>query len=320
MQLIVDVNNISKNELNKSIVSNLEKKGVVIIRNLFKNEKINFINKNWSIYFKHPSISGSVGYSQTSQKKLVNSAFLLGKHVLDIALNLDIIKSIENYMSSECTLAEANAILDKASSYEYFPVHSDFAVGWKKSKEMKKPLSLSQMKKPLGVGAILYLHDTEYGCFKYSLGSHKMLSPYGQKLKTYPQELKNKILKNMYKCKGLAGDLVLFDDRGFHGPDQPSLKDRKVIILDYTRDKTFGSIIVEPHKVKINDLSSLSKKQLRVLGMNASPIVKSEDYVFTRYKKNFFFPILSWVIKNSYIKQHIKNVIKHNLLKLRIKI
>ena len=59
-----------------------------------------------------------------------------------------------------------------------------------------------------------------------------MLSPYGQKLKPYPKELKNKILENMYKCKGLAGDLVLFDDRGFHGPDQPSLKDRKVIISE----------------------------------------------------------------------------------------
>ena len=320
MQVIVDVNNISKKNLNKSIVSCLEKKGVVIIRNLFDNCKIRLINQDWNVYFKHPSISGSVGYSQTSQKKLVNSAFLLGKNVLDVALNLNIIKSIESYMKSECTLAEANAILDKASSYEYFPVHSDFAVGWKKSKEMKKPLSLSQMKKPVGVGAILYLHNTEHGCFKYSLGSHKLLSPFGQRLKPYPKDLKSKILNNMHKCKGLAGDLVLFDDRGFHGPDQPSSKDRKVIILDYTRDKTFGSIIVEPHKVKITDLSELSKKQLRVLGMNANPIVKSEDYVFTRYKKNFFFPILSWIIQNSYIKQHIKNLIKHNLIKLRIKI
>ena len=76
--------------------------------------------------------------------------------------------------------------------------------------------------------------------------------------------------------------------------------DRKTIIFDYYRDKTFGSLIVEPHKIKINDLSGLSARQLRILGINAKNIVENEDYVFTRFKKNLFFPLVSWLIQNSY--------------------
>ena len=96
-------------------------------------------------------------------------------------------------MKSKCTLAEANAVLDKASSYEYFPLHSDFAVGWKKSLSMKKGLTQQELKRPIGVGVILYLHNTEHGCFTYSSGSHKILSPYGQSLKNYLIILKKKL-------------------------------------------------------------------------------------------------------------------------------
>ena len=62
-------------------------------------------------------------------------------------------------------------------------LHSDFAVGWKKSLSIKKGLTKQELKRPIGIGAILYLHDTEHGYFMYSSGSHKILSPYGQSLK-----------------------------------------------------------------------------------------------------------------------------------------
>ena len=192
-------------------------------------------------------------------KKLVNSPFLINKNILKVGLSKTITSIIESYMNSSCTLAEAFATLDKASSYAYFPLHSDFSEGWKKSNKMKKALTLKDLKNPIGVGGILYLHNTSNGCFKYSIASHKLLSPYGQKIKNYPNSLRKKILDSVEIIKGLQGDLILFDDRGFHGPDQPSSKDRRVIIFDYYRDKTFGSTVVEPHKVKINDLEIFQK-------------------------------------------------------------
>ena len=91
-----------------------------MIRHLFNSNAIENINKNWNIYFKNPSISGAPGYFQTSHKKLTLNPFYLGKEVIDISVNKTIINIIELYMKSKCTLAEANAVLDKASSYEYF--------------------------------------------------------------------------------------------------------------------------------------------------------------------------------------------------------
>lgn len=315
MSYVIDRKKTTERKLQIDAINALREKGVVQIRNLFKQNVINDINEKWKVYFRYPSISGSVGYSQTSHKKLVHCALLMGKPILTIALNNQITKIIEGFMRSKCTLAEANALFDKASSYEYFGLHSDFAEGWKKSKNMKNPLSKEALKKPIGVGVILYLHDTDHGCFKYSIYSQKILSPHGQKLTNYPEKYKKQILGNVKKFKGLEGDIILFDDRGFHGPDQPSKVDRKTIIFDYYRDKTFGSLIVEPHKIKINDLSGLSARQLRILGINAKNIVENEDYVFTRFKKNLFFPLVSWLIQNSYQIQHIKNLVKNNLFK-----
>ena len=94
---LLDIKNISLKKLITSAHFALDEKGVVIIRNLFKPELINKININWSIYFKNPSAAGSLGYSQTSHKKLTLNPFLLGDCVLDISLNKVIINIIENY-------------------------------------------------------------------------------------------------------------------------------------------------------------------------------------------------------------------------------
>ena len=153
---------------------------------------------------------------------------------------------------------------------------------------------------------MLYLHDTTAGAFKYSIGSHKLYSRYGQHLKNYPKEIINEINSNIQLCKGKKGDLILFDDRGFHGPDQPSKKDRRVLLLDYYRNNTFGSVVVTSHTMKITDISFLDKKQLRVLGLYATEMVKREEYVSTRFKKNLFYSFITWMIENAYFYVHIK--------------
>ena len=310
------INNIisakSKNFIQQA-VKILEKRGVVLIRNLYNEKLLEEVQKAWNINFKRPSVSGTVGYYRTSYAKAVLPLFLLGRPAMKVALEKKIILIIEKYMKSKCTLAEANAVWHKATNYIYFPVHSDFAVGWKKSKSSSFSLEKKDIKHPVGVGAMLYLHDTISGAFKYAIGSHKLQSMYGQHLKNYPKEKIDEINNNIEICTGKKGDLILFDDRGFHGPDQPSKKDRKVLLFDYYRNKTFGSVVVTSHTMKITDISILDKSQLRVLGLNASEMVNREEYVSTRFKKNLFYKFIIWMIENAYFYVHLKSLIKKKL-------
>ena len=68
MHEIIDCKILNKKDLLLLSVEQLEKKGVVVLRNLFKKELVMQINKSWETYFRHPSISGTIGYAQTSQK------------------------------------------------------------------------------------------------------------------------------------------------------------------------------------------------------------------------------------------------------------
>ncbi len=300
----------------KEAIFNLEKNGVVIIKNLFNSDHLEEIEHSWNKNFKKPSISGTLGYYRTSFAKAVLPLFLLGKPSLQVALDKRVIAIIEKYMKSKCTLAEANAVWHKPTNYIYFPVHSDFAVGWKKSQLSKFKIGQKDIKHPVGIGAMLYLHDTYSGAFKYSLGSHKLYSKFGQHLKDYPKHIQKKINENIFICKGQKGDLIIFDDRGFHGPDQPSKKDRSVFLLDYYRNNTFGSTVVSSHTVKITDLSNLDKTQLRVLGLGAQEMVKREEYVGTRFKKNLFYNFIAWIVDNAYFYIHIKLLLKKKIKNL----
>jgi hypothetical protein len=308
----------NSNNFISDAVRSLKEDGLVIIRGLFSKQLMSEIDESWRTNFKHPSVSGTVGYFRTSHAKALLPLFLLGKPVFQVTLEKKIITIIEKVMKSKCTLAEANAVWHKATKYVYFPLHSDFAAGWKKTKNSNIQLTSKDMNFPIGIGGMLYLHDTKSGAFKYSLKSHKIQSKHGQHFANYPKSLKETINKNIFICKGIKGDLILFDDRGFHGPDQPSKKDRSVLLFDYYRDKTFGSVIVTPHLIKISDAAILDKDQLRVLGINASVIVPREEYVGTRFKKNILFHFIVLLIEKAYFFKHIKSIIKHYIKKFKL--
>ena len=248
-----------KSNLLQSAVSILEEDGVVIIRDLFKKKIISDLDEKWKLYFRKPTVSGTIGYHRTSHPKADIPAFLLGRPSLEVALEKKVINIIEKIMKSECTLSEANAIWHRPTKYTYFPIHTDFKIGWKKSSNSKVSVSEKDLKKPLGIGTMLYMHDTSSGAFSYSLGSHKLKCKNGQHLENYPPEVRQEIKKNIRICKGKKGDLVIFDDRGFHGPDQPSNAHRSVLLFDYYRNDTFGSVVVVSHLVRITDLAHLNK-------------------------------------------------------------
>jgi hypothetical protein len=245
-------------------------------------------------------------------KKLVNP-FQVGGPIVPMLLDHTVIDIMERYMDSECILAETTIKLDAGVNYEYFPIHSDFAVGWKKRGDQNFSLSEEGMRDPVGVGAAIYLHDTQEGAFTFCEGTHHLHSPHGQKLASYPAEMRESILSMRVRCDGLRGDLVMFDDRGFHGPDQPSKSDRLVILLDYFRVRTFGQTQVTPQAVWTSDLGGLSTTQLRVLGVGADFMVAPIDYTKTRYKYSRMYGLVCSLIDKTYLVTHMKQKLKRSL-------
>ena len=291
-------------------VSALERDGVVVLRGLYDSDFMEQLVQRFAVYFARPSVSGAVGYAQLSHAKTATSAFTLGGPIVKMMIQHQLIEIIESYMASKCVLAEATAKHDRGVGYTYFPMHADFSAGWKKSPTATFELTAEEMKKPVGVGVALYLHDTTEGAFCYSVGSHKLEAKEGVRLARYPADLQQQITSNIVRCDGRRGDLVVFDDRGFHGPDQPSKTDRSVILLDYYREDTFGHTVVTPHPIWSSDLAGLTLEEMHTLGVGASYMVPPENHVKTRYSKNIFYNLITRMIKMSYFHTHLKYKIK----------
>ena len=294
-----------------SIVACLKKRGFCVLRNLFTADVIDSVNARADQYLGKPAIAGAPGYWQVDHPKKLVHPFTLGGPTLDLMLDDRVINIVEEVMDSECVLAECMLKLDKGVGYTYFPMHSDFSIGWAKSPAVSDGLTLDQLKKVVGIGAVIYLAETNTGAFSYCDSTHKLLSPKGQNLNAYSEEERQLILARKVRCDGLKGDLVLFDDRGFHGPDQPSNIERLVILLDYFNAGELGHTQVSPMPIWSSDIAKLSEKQLRVAGVGANFMVAPNKYTHTRFQNNLWYRPLAWLVSRAYFWQHFKSTIKH---------
>jgi len=162
------------------------------------------------------------------------------------------------------------------------------------------------MQNVIGIGGALYLHDTSDGAFFFCDGTHKLMSPRGQDLRKYPKHERDDILARRVRCDGKKGDLVLFDDRGFHGPDQPSQTSRLVILLDYYRVATFGRTQVSPMPIWSTDLAKMNARQLRAAGAGAEYLVSPLENTQGRFARNPLYGLIGKAIELSYVLQHWK--------------
>tara|TARA_B100000989_G_scaffold298667_1_gene289019 strand:- start:853 stop:1851 length:999 start_codon:yes stop_codon:yes gene_type:complete len=288
----------------------IEKRGFCILRGLFSTADIEAVNSRIKRYFAAPAIAGAPGYWKVDHVKKLLNPFTLGGPAIKFLLDKQVIEVVEKVMKSECILAETVVKFDRASSYTYFPLHSDFGVGWSKTSDSKKKLSWEDMLDPVGIGGALYLHPTAEGAFCYCDGTHLLMSPHGQSLSRYPSADQKAILSRRVRCDGQTGDLILFDDRGFHGPDQPASADRTIILLDYYRVDTIGQMQVSPMPIWSSDIASMCATQLRVAGCGATYMVDPLDYAHTKFQKNSFYSTLSWLVSNAYYFSHLKNKLK----------
>jgi len=302
----------SSPSLAQDVRRELTDRGFAVIRNLFTPEMVAELNARVERMARQPAIAGVPGYAKVDHPKRLISPYAVGGPAVDMILDERIINLVEAHMGSECVLAETNVKIDEPVGYTYFPLHADFCVGWRKGDDDFR-LTAEHLQDPIGIGGAIYLHDTTQGAFSYCEGTHKLMAPRGPNLDTYPADERQAILHRFVRIDGKAGDFVLFDDRGFHGPAQPSFARRSVILVDYYRVATVGRKLVSPMAVWTTDLGRLSPKQLRVMGVGAGYMVPPERYMLTRFRRSPMYGVTKFLIENAYLWPHLKGKVRERI-------
>lgn len=262
--------------------------GVVVIRGLVPVDDLSSLNGKVADVLSAPAICGSIGYYMKDPNKKLFDGLLLGKPSIDAFTNHTIIDVIERYLKDDIVMTEVFLKHDFGNNKVYFPYHSHTGADRKIDGG------------PFGCGAILYLHDTEVGAFCYCPGTHQWNSPHGSNPSKYPDEMQSKIRTGMRRVSGNRGDVVIFDSRGFHGPEQPVPQPRTTIITDYAPLRLLKDGATKTGSpVILTDLTGLDLRQLRVLGVgvkSATPYEKYHIHSFNRSRgfKLFDFAIRSW--------------------------
>ena len=245
----------SENWKSKALIE-LKEKGLVVLRGLESEENLNIINKKVSYILESPSILGSLGYYQKDPYKKLYDGFLLGKEVINLIANENLVNIIESYIDSEIILNEIFLKYDLGQELIYFPYHRHTGIDVE-----------GAIDKPFGCGSMVYLHDTEEGAFCYSLYSHTIPISRSAESVMSKHENSNELQENLHKVIGKKGDVIIFDERGFHGPEQPSLTSRKVLLFGYQSKKSTLNRSRTGIPIIISDLQNLNPKQLSSIGV-----------------------------------------------------
>jgi len=290
------------------VLESLKKEGVVVLRNLLESKTIDKINFSSNKILLKPNILGTVGYYQVDPFKKLYDAFLLGEEVINAIVNEKIINLIETYTGDKILLTGGATLKhDMGANETYFPYHRHTGVDLTNRKN-----------RPYGCGVLFYLHDTEKGAFCYSLGSHKLSLEENDEalMDKHPnlEELKN----NLKRINGKAGDIIIFDENGFHGPEQPTKTPRTVILANYQLAKYINNKTRHAFPVVMSDLKNLTSTQLRCMGFGTGSNIGYEDLHFRKFDDSKNYKKIKKVIENKMflslmghkIKNKIKSIIK----------
>lgn len=255
----------------------MEDEGFIVLRNAASAETVRALTDRASQILTRPALGGSWGYYRKDIFKKMYDAFLLGRPAIDVVLNPFVIDFVQSYMGGKLILAEAFLKHDEGMNHLYFPLHSDFAIGW------TQPLTDVVLKredfdKVIAVGAMMYLSDTTEGAFLFAPGSHRSRSFDHAELSKMPADIRAAVKQSLLRIEGKAGDIVLFNDLGIHGPEQPVTTQRTVLIYDYYNCDVFGERTKSGMPAYINDLAGLSQEQLRILGLGADIMIPTDAY------------------------------------------
>jgi hypothetical protein len=110
--------------------------------------------------------------------------------------------------------------------------------------------------------------------------------------------MQQQIRSGMRRVSGKRGDFVIFDGRGFHGPEQPVAISRTVIITDYTPVECIRNGELKTGvPVILTDLTGLDYRQLRVLGVGMKTAIPYERYHIHRFNRSQVYRLFSFAIE-----------------------
>jgi len=278
--------NAEDTELEIKANSLLKNEGIVQIRGLLNVKNIENINTKLKNIFNRPAIGGSIGYTQKDPHKKVYDALLLGQETVDIVLNNKLIMIAKKRFSGSPILSHAYIKKNLGFNDFFFPYHSHTG----SDRDVILPGTY-------GLAMIAYLHNTDNGCFLYSPGTHKLKSPHGGNPYIYPDKIKKEIFDKKVRMIGEAGDVIIFDEAGFHGPENPCKEDRTTIMFEYQRSEDFGNKVRHPAPCLPHTLGSLNEDQLKTLGVGCDKRNEYEDFHLRSYDKNKKFFIMQNTFK-----------------------
>lgn len=291
-------------DFTQKAVTQLETVGVAVLRGMVSDAEITALNARADFVLANPAICGTVGYYMKDPNKKLFDGLLLGKPAINALTSHKLIDVVEKYHGMDVVMTEVFLKHDLGNDRVYFPYHTHTGADRTRSG-----------RGPFGCGAMLYLHDTDVGAFCYCPATHHWNSPHGSNPNAYPENMRKQIVEGMRRISGRRGDLVVFDSRGFHGPEQPVPTPRTVIITDYApiaycRDGTLktGAPVV------ITDLTGLDQRQLRVLGIGMKAATPFEQYHIHSFNRtrgfSAFSRLLKWWFATVGALEPLRNVVR----------
>ena len=160
-----------------------------------------------------------------------------------------------------------------------------------------------------GCGVMFYLHDTNDGAFCYAPGSHKTpLDTNVYLLNQHPD--KDKISQKLFRIVGPKGSIVIFNEAGWHGPEQPVNVQRTVILSGYqsrvySENKTRTEI-----PILVSNIHSLSDIPKRAIGFSSGSRTDFKDYHMRNGKLSLLYKLFNFTTEGLFKLKRIKQAIK----------
>ena len=259
-------------DFEKKAITSLEENGVVVITSLVDQSIVDEICKDANEVLSQPSTRGSFGYISKDPHKRMYDGFLFSKNTINTVSNPKIISLIELYLQQEVVMTECFLKKDLGTNISYFPYHRHTGSDLNTDDDVTK-----RTNNKFGCGVIFYLHDTSDGAFCYAPGSHK--TPMDTKIYLLNQDPnKDAINQKLRRIVGPKGSVVIFNEAGWHGPEQPVTTPRTVILSGYqsriySDNKTRTEI-----PILISNIHSLSAVQKRAIGFSSGSRSDFKDY------------------------------------------
>lgn len=286
----------------ESGIESLKTNGITCLRGFPNPSDLDTLVRKTQDMLAAPAIYGTQGFYQKDRHKKIYEAFLLGEEALRILLDKRLLDIVEGYLQSDILIQEMIVKHDLGDNELYFPIHTH--TGSYRTKTSPGPFS---------VGIMLYTHDTEEGAFCFSPGTQNWDSVHGSDPSNYPKEMQDQIFQNMIRVAGKRGDIVLFDHRAFHGPQQPVTTPRTVFLGGFHNAEDHGGKTKCPVAVYSTHLRVLSERQKRVLGISsAGSVLEAEEMHYNSFAREnpTAYKLAHMIVSASYSAKNLKGLLK----------